>query len=98
VVTAETEPEKAALVAPDATVTEAGTVTAELLLDSATVNPPLGAAPVRVTVHASVPAAVYALVPHDRELKVDEATPAPLKFTTALGFVEELLEIVIAPV
>jgi hypothetical protein len=86
------------LVVPDATVTEAGTVTAELLLDSATVNPPLGAAPVRLTVHASVPAPVYALVPQERELKVDEATPAPLMFITALGFVEELLEIVIVPV
>jgi len=68
-----------------------------LLLDSATVKP-LGAAPVRLTVHASVPAPVYALVPQERELKVDEATPAPLMFITALGFVEELLEIVIVPV
>jgi hypothetical protein len=37
-------------------------------------------------------------VPQERELKVDEATPAPLMLTTALGFVELLLEIVIAPV
>jgi hypothetical protein len=73
-------------------------VTAELLLDSATVNPPLGAAPVRLTVHASVPAPIYAVVPQERELKVDEATPPPLRFITVLGVVELLMEIVIEPV
>ena len=42
---------KVALVAPEATVTLAGTVaTAVLLLDSVTTAPPLGAAPLRVTV------------------------------------------------
>jgi len=42
---------KVALVAPAGTVTLAGTVaTAVLLLDSATVAPPVGAAPLRVTV------------------------------------------------
>ena len=42
---------KVALVAPAGTVTLAGTVaTAVLLLDSVTTAPPLGAAPLRVTV------------------------------------------------
>jgi hypothetical protein len=90
--------EKAALVAPDAIVTEAGTVTAELLLDSATANPPLGAAPLNVTVQASVPAPVYEAVLQERALSVVAAVPAPLMFTTALGLVEELLAIVITPV
>src|SRR5215469_647814 len=39
-----------ALLAPAATATLAGTVTAALLLDSVTVAPPVGAAPLRVTV------------------------------------------------
>jgi hypothetical protein len=48
---------KGAVVAPAATVTEAGTVTAALLLASVTACPPVGAAALSVTVHASVPAA-----------------------------------------
>jgi len=42
---------KVAVVEPAATATEAGTVRALLLLDSATVRPPLGAATETVTVH-----------------------------------------------
>ena len=68
------------------------------MLDSATAIPPLGAAPVRLTVQASVPAPVYELVPQERELNVVAEVPVPLMFTVALGFVEELLEIVITPV
>jgi len=48
---------KAPLVAPAATVTLAGTVTLALLLDSATLTPPAGAAALSVTVHAEVPGA-----------------------------------------
>jgi len=49
---------KLALVAPAATVTVAGKVTAELLLDRLTVKPPLGAAALNPTVQLSVPAPV----------------------------------------
>ena len=46
---------KLALLAPAATVTAAGTLTSELLLDSPTENPPLAAGVFRVTVQLSVP-------------------------------------------
>lgn len=46
---------KVAEVAPDATVTEAGTVSAPTLLESATVIPPDPAALDRVTVQVDVP-------------------------------------------
>lgn len=46
---------KFAVVAPDATVTEAGTVNAAALLDRATAAPPEPAALESVTVHADVP-------------------------------------------
>jgi hypothetical protein len=45
---------KVAVVAPEATVTEAGTLTAALLLESDTTAPPLGAACDIVTVHVDV--------------------------------------------
>jgi hypothetical protein len=47
--------EKEAEVEPAATVTEAGTVSAELLSEIATVRPPVGAALERVTVHDDAP-------------------------------------------
>jgi hypothetical protein len=49
---------KRALVAPETTVTDAGTFTALLLLARFTMNPSPLAASVRVTVQASVPAPV----------------------------------------
>jgi hypothetical protein len=58
VLTEETLAVKLVLVAPDATVTVAGTITAELLLDRLTANPPFGAAPLSVTVQLSVPAPI----------------------------------------
>lgn len=54
-VTEEAVAEKEAEVEPAATVTEAGTVSAELLSEIATVRPPVGAAPERVTVHEDAP-------------------------------------------
>lgn len=56
--TVETAAEKEALLAPEGTVTLEGTVTAALLLDSATVRPVLLAALLSETVQESVPAAV----------------------------------------
>jgi hypothetical protein len=72
-VTAEMVAEKLALLAPEATVTEAGTDTAPLLLESPTLNPALGADAVSVTVQLSVPAPnIEELV----QLKLDrEAVP-----------------------
>src|SRR5580692_9079390 len=58
VVTAETVAENMTLVAVAGTVTEGGTVTAVLLLDRATLTPPLPAAALSVTVQESVPAPV----------------------------------------
>ena len=46
---------KLALEAPAATVTDAGVVRDELLSDSVTLAPPVGAAPDSVTVHVDVP-------------------------------------------
>jgi hypothetical protein len=48
---------KVPVVAPDATVTLAGTVAFALLLESATARPPPGAAPLNVTVQLEVPGA-----------------------------------------
>jgi len=46
--------------APEGTVTEVGTITAELLLAKLTTSPALGAAALSVTVQTSEPAAVIA--------------------------------------
>jgi hypothetical protein len=55
-------------VAPAATVTEDGTVRAALLSETATVRPPVGAAPERVTVHAEVPPELIVEGEHNRLL------------------------------
>ena len=49
---------KPAATAPCPTITPPGTVTFPLLLDSATVSPPAGAAPLRVTVQGTLPGEV----------------------------------------
>jgi hypothetical protein len=56
--TGEATAEKLALVAPAATVTEDGTVTADILLDRLTVWPPVDAAALSVTEQLSLPAPV----------------------------------------
>jgi hypothetical protein len=65
-----------ALVAPDATVTDAGTVTAVLLLARLTTNPPLGAAVFNVTVQLSVPAPVIDPLVHVKPVSTGTATPS----------------------
>jgi hypothetical protein len=60
---------KLALVAFAATVTDAGTVTDASLLTRFTTKPPLGAAPLSVTVQASVPAPVIAPLAQVNPLK-----------------------------
>jgi hypothetical protein len=87
--TAETVAEKLALVAPDATVTEAGTVTEEELLARFTVNPPLAADAFSATVQASVPAPVIEELV--QEMAVNTGTPVPLRAMAAVPLVDELL-------
>lgn len=69
VVTDDTVALNPALVAFAGTITEAGTLTAVSLLDRATVSPPLGAAPVRLTVSGTVPDPVIEEPLQDNELK-----------------------------
>jgi hypothetical protein len=88
-VTEETVAVKAAVVAPAATVTEAGTVTVELLLARLTVNPPVAAAAFRVTVQLSVPDPVNE--PLVQLSALSTGTPVPLRLTTVEVPPEELL-------
>jgi hypothetical protein len=97
VVTAETVAVKGALVAPAATVTEAGTVTAVLLLERLTMNPPVGAAVFSVTVQASVPEPAMDVLAQDSAVNAavpDAAVPVPLRAMTSRPLVEELLVMV----
>ena len=83
-------------VAPAATVTEAGTVTALLLLARVTLVPPVGAAPDRVTVHASDSDPVIDVLLQESALTVGAtAAPVPLMLIVA---VDALLVIVTTPV
>jgi hypothetical protein len=86
-----------ALAAPAGTITVLGTVTAELLLDKLTRNPPLGAAAVSVTVQASVPDPVIDPLLHESALSaagVAVAVPVPVRPITAVPLVEEVLVMV----
>ena len=80
---------KAAVVEPAATVTEAGTVTDELLLARLTAKPPVGAAAFSVTVQLSVPAPV--IEPLVQLSALSTGTPVPLRPTAVEVPVEELL-------
>jgi hypothetical protein len=66
---------KLPVVAPAATVTLAGRLTAELLLARLTANPPLGAAPLSVTVQLSVPAPVIDELPQLSSLNCGGVVP-----------------------
>jgi hypothetical protein len=92
VTVAENEP----LVAPAATVTDVGTVTAELLLLRLTAKPPVAAAALSVTVQLSLPAPV--IEPFVQLSPLSTGTPVPLKPTTVDVPVDELLVRVSDPV
>ena len=97
VVTADTVAVKLALVAPAATVTEAGIVTALLLLDRLTLNPLAGAAVLSVTVQASVREPAIDPLVQDSAVNaaVAEAdVPVPLRAMASEPLVEELLVMV----
>lgn len=86
VVTEATFAVKTELVAVAGTVTEAGTVTALLLLVNPTITPPVGAEPDRVTVHESASAPVIDVLLHEIALTVGAmAVPVPLRLTVAVG-------------
>jgi hypothetical protein len=76
-------------VAPGATVTVAGTVTAELLLARLTANPPLAAATFSVTVQLSVPAPV--IDPLVQLSPLNTGTPVPLRLIKVEVPLKELL-------
>ena len=95
-VTAETVAEKVALVAPAATVTEEGTFTADELLERVTAWPPVGAAPLNVTVQRSVAAFVSEALAQLRLVKL--GSPFPLTTMVEVVPEEELLVTVIFPV
>lgn len=100
VVTALTVALNVAVVAPSATVTEEGTVTAALLLVKATEVPPLGAAVLSVTVQASVPGPTTEALAQVNALAtgVALAVPVPLKLITEVALPVALLVIVSCPV
>lgn len=96
VLTAETVTVKLALLRPTGTVTVAGTVTALLLLDRLTANPPFGAAAFSVAVQRSVPAPV--IDPMAQLSALSTGTPMPLRLTNVDDPVEELLAKIREPV
>lgn len=94
-VTEETVAEKLALDAPAGIVTEAGTVTAALLLARPTAKPPVPAFPFSVTVQISVPAPV--IEPSAQLSPFSTETPVPLRLTTSVVPVDESSVIVNVP-
>jgi hypothetical protein len=86
-----------AVVAPDGTVTTAGTTTAMLLLERITSSSAM-AGPVSVTVQASVPAPVKDALLQDSVLNVTAATPVPLMGTVTGSLVDPLVVTVNWPV
>ncbi len=83
VVTPDTVAAKLALVAPEGTDTEAGTITALLLLARLTAMPLLGAGAVNVTLQESVPAPIIDELAQLRLVNEadDEPNPLPCSFT-----------------
>ncbi len=93
--TADTVAEKLALVAPAATVTDDGTVTAVSLLDRLTAWPPVPAAAFSVTAQVSVPAPVIDPVVHVKPLST--GCPVPLRLMVDVAPLDELLISVTVP-
>jgi hypothetical protein len=91
---------KVAVVAAAATVTDAGTVTAALLLAKVTAVPPVGAAVPSVTVQEAVPGPTIepGVQVSALGVGVTTAAPVPLKLTTAVPLSGELLVMVNCPV
>jgi len=87
--------EKLALLDPDDTVADPGTVTAALLLERVTANPPVAAGAFKVTVQLSVP--VLTIVPLTQLNPLSTGTPVPVKLTTIELPLEELLVRVSVP-
>ncbi len=84
VVTAAAVAVKLVVVLPAATVTDMGTVTDELPLEMVTVAPPVGAAPVNLTVQVDVPAPVIAVGEQLNEDSVVAVVPAGDSVTLAV--------------
>jgi len=80
-------------------VTEAGTLTEEPLLASATVVPPEGADLDKFTVHESASAPVMDVVPQASELSAGaDVAPVPLRLMVAVGAVLEMVSCPVAEV
>jgi hypothetical protein len=94
-VTGETVAVKSALFAPAGTVSDAGTVTALLLLLRLTASPPLLAAAFNVRVQLSAPAPV--IDPFAQVSPLNTGTPVPLKLTEVEEPLDALLVIVNSP-
>ncbi|HEY2470614.1 MAG TPA: hypothetical protein VGI45_22660 [Terracidiphilus sp.] len=87
--TAETFAENVALVAPAGTVTEAGTVSAEVLLERLTSSPLVGAALFVVTVQVSVPDPLTLVLAQLNPLRAaDPVDPLPCNLTVVPGVAE----------
>jgi hypothetical protein len=95
VLTEDTVAVNPAVFAPAATLTEAGTVTAVLLLARLTANPPEAAAVFNVTVQLSVPAPV--IEPLVQLNALSTGTPVPLRLMMVEAPEEELLLMVSVP-
>jgi hypothetical protein len=95
VLTADTVAEKLAAVAPEATVTDASTVTALFELVRLTDCPPVPAAAFSVTVHVSVPAPV--IDPLAQVSPFNTGCPVPLRLIVDVVPADELLVSVTVP-
>ena len=95
--TAATDAENVADEEPEAIITEVGTVTELLLLERLTAMPPVGAAAVKLTVHALVAAPVMDPLAHVKLPSAVGLTPAPLMLSVRLPL-EELLAMLMVPV